>query len=87
MNHEAKSFLKVCIHLPQYVNWGNSCISIVGIRQSQMQACFKTSIKVPLQKGNHRRNDQLNQLPIHANVKTSNVFHLAIAKTDCAIIN
>ena len=43
MNHEAKSFLKVCIHLPQYVNWGNSCISIVGIRQSQMQACFKTS--------------------------------------------
>ena len=48
MNHEAKSFLKVCIHLPQYVNWGNSCISIVGIRQSQMQACFKTSIKVPL---------------------------------------
>ena len=43
MNYQEKSFLEVCLQLPQYVNWGNSCIGIVGNRKSQMQACFKTS--------------------------------------------
>ena len=52
MNYQEKSFLKVCLQLPQYVNWGNSCIGIVGNRKSQMQACFKTS-KFHYKKGSH----------------------------------